>query len=129
MALLVGCDVTLGEVTGEVDGVAVGVDGLEGLNFRVPEKISTDGIRIIAINMTAKIANNFFRAFRDVCGGGGGGGKFMLSIIFLKSIFNIYYILFGINCWNVYNFFFKLCERIVYITKKLLPEDSCYITA
>jgi len=114
---------------GEVDGVAVGVDGLEALNFRVPEKIRTDGIRIIAINMTAKIANNFFRDFRDVCGGGGGGGKFMLSIIFLKSIFNIYYILFGINCWNVYNFFFKLCERIVYITKKLLPEDSCYITA
>jgi hypothetical protein len=99
MALWVAVGVSLGEVTGEFVGLAVGVGvELEGLNFRAPEKISMLGIRIIAISMTARIVKSFFRDFRDVKGGGvGGGGKSMLSLIFPKLIFNIHYILFGSN--------------------------------
>jgi hypothetical protein len=94
----VAAGVTLGEVTGEFIGLAVGVGvEFEGLNFKAPEKKSVLGTSIITINMMARIAKSFFRDFRDAVGGGGGGGKSMLRLIFPKLIFNIHFILLGSN--------------------------------
>jgi len=73
------------------------------------------GISIIAISMTARIAKSFFRDFGDVDGGGGGGGISMLSLIFPKLIFNIHYILFGINAELLVYFFLSFalaCQKI-----------------
>lgn len=99
--LMVLCvfDDGVGVVTGEFVGFGGGVGvacGLLGFKWINPEKTSTDGTRIITISIKAMAANSLgdFRGF----GGGGGGGKSMLSLIFLmKSIFIIYYVLFGSN--------------------------------